>query len=93
MPNGGTLELTVNRDNDTISIIVRDSGFGIPQKELDSIYDPFVTSKTIGAGLGLTMVHQIIMNHHGDIKISSQEDKGTVVTIRLPIYGGQFEEQ
>ena len=84
MPNGGTLELTVNRDNDTISIIVRDSGFGIPQKELDSIYDPFVTSKTIGAGLGLTMVHQIIMNHHGDIKISSQEDKGTVVTIRLP---------
>jgi len=84
MPNGGTLELTVNQDNDTISIIVRDSGFGIPQKELDSIYDPFVTSKTIGAGLGLTMVHQIIMNHHGDIKISSQEDKGTVVTIRLP---------
>jgi signal transduction histidine kinase len=92
MPNGGTLELTVHQNDDTISITVRDSGFGIPQKELDSVYDPFVTSKTIGAGLGLTMVHQIIMNHHGEIKISSQEHKGTVVTIRLPVYSGQFEE-
>jgi len=89
MPDGGTLELKVNRDNDHIMIIVRDTGFGIGWENLDSVYDPFVTSKTRGAGLGLTMVHQIIMNHHGEIKINSKADEGTVVTVRLPIHVGK----
>jgi signal transduction histidine kinase len=89
MTDGGTLELKVNRDNDHIMIIVRDTGFGIGWKNLDSVYDPFVTSKTRGAGLGLTMVHQIIMNHHGEIKINSKADEGTVVTLRLPIHMGK----
>lgn len=85
MPHGGTLEFKVMQDTENTSIVVQDTGFGIPQKQLDSIYDPFVTSKTTGAGLGLNMVHQIIMNHQGEIGISSQEDKGTKVTIRLPL--------
>jgi len=88
MPDGGTLELNVNRDNDHIMIIVRDTGSGIGFEKLDSIYDPFVTSKTRGVGLGLTMVHQIIMNHHGEIKITSKADQGTDVTVRLPIHTG-----
>ena len=85
MPNGGILELKVSPDNEYLVIIVRDTGCGIPKEQLDSIYDPFVTSKTRGAGLGLTMVHQIIMNHQGEIKISGELDKETIVTIRLPI--------
>lgn len=89
MPDGGTLELKVNRDNGHIMITVRDTGPGIGLENLDSVYDPFVTSKTRGAGLGLTMVHQIIMNHHGDIKIDSKAKQGTVVTIRLPIHTGK----
>ncbi|MBW1765691.1 MAG: GHKL domain-containing protein, partial [Deltaproteobacteria bacterium] len=85
MPDGGTLALKVIRKNDNLLISVRDTGCGIAGEQLEAVYDPFVTSKTRGAGLGLTMVHQIIMNHHGDIKISSDLDKGTLVTIRLPI--------
>ncbi|MBW1861505.1 MAG: GAF domain-containing protein [Deltaproteobacteria bacterium] len=85
MPDGGTLALKVIRKNDNLLIAVRDTGCGIAGEQLEAVYDPFVTSKTRGAGLGLTMVHQIIMNHHGDIKISSDLDKGTLVTIRLPI--------
>ena len=52
---------------------------------LDSIHDPFFTSKTRGAGLGLTMVHQIMMNHHGEITFESQIGKGTSVTLYLPV--------
>ena len=85
MPDGGTLALKVSRKNHNLLVSVRDTGYGIPKEQLDAIYDPFVTSKTRGAGQGLTMVCQIIMNHHGDIKITSDLDKGTLVTIRLPI--------
>ena len=88
MPDGGKLEFKVEMDNNHILISVTDTGYGIEKKELDSIYDPFVSSKTRGAGLGLTMVYQIIMNHHGEIKIMSQIDKGTIVTIQLPISMG-----
>jgi signal transduction histidine kinase len=89
MAGGGTLTLGVNRQNNNVLITVRDTGRGIPSGQLDAIYDPFVTSKTRGAGLGLTMVHQIIMNHQGEIKISSQLEKGTIVILRLPVPMGQ----
>ena len=85
MSGGGTLTLGVNRQNNNVLITVRDTGCGIPAEQLDAIYDPFVTSKTRGAGLGLTMVHQIIMNHQGEIKISSQLENGTIVIFRLPV--------
>jgi two-component system sensor histidine kinase HydH len=85
MPNGGDLELTVSRKNNTVNILIKDTGIGIDQEDLNSIYDPFFTSKTMGAGLGLTMAHQIIANHDGDIRIRSNPGQGTEVTIRLPI--------
>jgi signal transduction histidine kinase len=93
MSNGGTLELRVYRENHDLAIIIRDTGIGIAGDQLDSIYDPFITSKTKGAGLGLTMVHQIIMNHHGEIHIQSETSKGTIVTIRLPIHSTQIQRR
>ncbi len=90
MHDNGRIELTVNKDNDhRILIIVKDTGSGIAEEEIDSIYDPFVTSKTRGVGLGLTMVHQIVANHHGEIKITSKPSGGTTVTIFLPIRNNQ----
>lgn len=90
MHDNGRIELTVNKDNDhRILIIVKDTGSGIAEEEIDSIYDPFVTSKTRGVGLGLTMVHQIVVNHHGEIKITSKPSRGTTVTIFLPIRNNQ----
>jgi len=85
MPKGGNLTLRTNRDDRHLSVTFSDTGVGIDPEQLDAIYDPFVTSKTRGAGLGLTMVYQIVMNHHGEIRISSEPDKGTDVTIQLPI--------
>ena len=86
MPNGGTLSMEVARANGDLLMAFRDTGCGIVQEQLEAVYDPFVTSKTRGAGLGLTMVHQIIMNHNGEIRIGSELDKGTTVTIRLPMH-------
>ena len=84
--DSGRIELNVKRMNDhSINIIVKDTGSGIADDEIDSVYDPFVTSKTRGVGLGLTMVHQIITNHHGEIKIQSALSEGTTVTIVLPV--------
>lgn len=85
MPKGGNLTLQATRDDRHLLVSFRDTGLGIDPEQLDAIYDPFVTSKTRGAGLGLTMVYQIVMNHHGEITISSELDKGTDVTIQLPL--------
>jgi signal transduction histidine kinase len=85
MPNGGTLTVKAENDDNYIAIKIEDTGCGIAPDQLDAIYDPFVTSKTRGAGLGLTMVHQVVMNHHGEINMSSELNRGTRVTIRLPI--------
>jgi len=85
MPDGGTLTVTAKREDNYIAIQVEDTGCGIATDQLDAVYDPFVTSKTRGAGLGLTMVHQVVMNHHGEISLSSELNKGTRVTIRLPV--------
>ncbi|MGE5842820.1 MAG: ATP-binding protein, partial [Deltaproteobacteria bacterium] len=58
---------------------------GIPKDQLTAVYDPFVTSKSKGVGLGLTLVHQVVTNHQGDIRITSEVQKGTMITIRLPL--------
>jgi signal transduction histidine kinase len=85
MHDNGRIDLNVKLVNDNrIEIIIKDTGSGIAPEEMDSIYDPFVTSKTRGAGLGLTMAHQIIANHHGEINISSSKTGGTTVSIALP---------
>ena len=85
MPLGGTLTLKALPEDHFVVILIKDSGCGIPKEQLTAIYDPFVTSKSKGVGLGLTLVHQVISNHHGDIRITSEVQKGTVVTVRLPL--------
>jgi signal transduction histidine kinase len=81
---GGTLDIEVLRGRRNLSICISDTGKGVEEDKLDSIYDPFVTSKTRGAGLGLTMAYRIITNHSGEIEIKTAEGKGTTVTIRVP---------
>ena len=84
MPQGGTLGLKALREDRSLVITIKDTGCGIPKDQLTAIYDPFFTSKSNRVGLGLTLVHQVVSNHHGDIRITSEVQKGTVVTIRLP---------
>jgi signal transduction histidine kinase len=81
---GGTLKFKTREVDSTIRIVIEDSGVGIDEDKLNSVLDPFVTSKATGAGLGLTMVYQIITNHRGEIDIKSSGGKGTIVSLELP---------
>jgi len=66
---------------------ITDNGIGIPEEDLDKIFDPFYTTKKgeiSGIGLGLTIVQQIVRTHHGRISIKSKVGEGTTVTVRLP---------
>jgi signal transduction histidine kinase len=92
MGGSGTLEIEVKKESRQLLISIFDTGCGIPEDELDAVYDPFVTSKTRGAGLGLTMVHQIVQNHHGEIRIESGPEEGTLVSILLPLPAAIPEE-
>jgi signal transduction histidine kinase len=85
LPTNSALKLSARAVDSIIRIVVEDFGIGIEEDKLGSILNPFVTSKTTGVGLGLTMVYQIVMNHHGKVDIKSRGGKGTVVTLDLPL--------
>jgi signal transduction histidine kinase len=70
-----------------IKITVADTGIGIAQHELEKIFDPYFTTKGggEGTGLGLSVVHGIIQSHGGEIAIESKQNRGTTVTIYLPL--------
>ena len=72
-------------DCDNIKIQFQDNGCGISEKVLSRIYDPFFTTKAKGTGLGLAVCSQIVNLHNGKLKITSQDGKGTTVTVILPI--------
>ena len=61
-----------------------DNGTGIPADLLGKIFDPYVTTKTKGSGLGLMVVRRIVQRHGGTIQCASHEGEGTCFTVRLP---------
>ena len=67
-----------------VCLKVKDNGSGMTSKELDKAFDPFYTSKELGSGMGLAIVHGIVMDHGGAIDIESQPGKGTTVEVLLP---------
>ncbi len=71
---------------DVVVLWVKDTGCGIDHQEMDRVFDPFFTTKEVGrgTGLGLSVVHGIVVNHGGEVQISSTEGKGTTVRIFLP---------
>lgn len=85
----GPVEVTVSieRSNGDVRVIVQDNGDGIPADTQSRVFDPFYTSRQLagGTGLGLSIAHRIIENHHGGIELDSSQDKGTTVTITLPL--------
>ena len=72
MPDGGRLIVrTEPVEGGRVEISFIDTGCGIPQEELEKIFEPFYTTKERGTGLGLAITRQIIEQHHGDIGIST----------------------
>lgn len=85
----GKVHITSYRKDDSIFVDFADDGCGIPEENLESIFNPFFTTKDVGegTGLGLSISYAIVQKHNGDISVCSEVGKGTTFTIQLPLSG------
>lgn len=83
------VRVSIGTGNDSVIIIVKDAGIGIPESELKYVYDPFFrasnTKRYEGYGIGLPLARNIIRLHKGTIIISSKADEGTMVQLNIPV--------
>lgn len=96
-PPKGTITISAQRKKETMDITVRDTGIGISKADLERVFEPFerivtehradMSSNALsrGAGLGLSLVKNIVELHEGHVSIDSEENKGTSVTLSLPL--------
>ncbi|MCC6891298.1 MAG: response regulator [Anaerolineae bacterium] len=84
MDRGGKLSISGWVDKGEIFIQFADSGCGIPEEQINKIFDPFFSTKPNGTGLGLFVSYGIIQSHNGIINVDSVVNKGTTFTVQLP---------
>jgi signal transduction histidine kinase len=89
--SGGDLTVRVHRDFDGKSVIaeIQDSGPGVPPEMKEQIFNPFVTTKKTGVGLGLAIVSKIVDAHGGLLKLISPAGSGACFQVTLPVAGNQ----
>ncbi len=85
MPEGGKLEIKTLTSENTVEIVFKDTGVGIPRENLQKIFEPLFTTKAKGIGLGLSIVKDIVESHKGMIYVESEVDVDTSFTVKLPI--------
>ncbi len=93
MKGGGTLTITTTKgDDNSVRILISDTGKGIEEKDLPHIFEPFFTTKEPGqgTGLGLPIAYGIVRKHNGTIDAESKPGKGTTFTISFPAYLGRY---
>ncbi len=87
--NGGTLRVEVRRaaqkNRDGLQVVLADTGSGVPEKLREEIFNPFVTTKKTGIGLGLSIVSKIVDGHQGSIRVENGADGGAVFTLFFPL--------
>jgi signal transduction histidine kinase len=90
-PRGGGVALSLDSADDSAVLSVADTGIGIPEEDQDALFTRFfrasnaVEAAIPGSGLGLSIVRTIVANHHGELSIESGRDRGTTVTVRIPL--------
>jgi signal transduction histidine kinase len=87
----GTIIIRTRREEGFAHVEIEDNGTGIPVDIRRRVFDPFFTTKAIGKGTGqgLAIAHSVIVKlHEGSITFESEEGRGTVFTIRLPLEAG-----
>lgn len=83
LPNGGQIWIDTKVADDQIQMFFVDNGPGIPEADLDKIFNPFFTTKDDGTGLGLAITHRIVLNHCGQIAVENRSEGGAKFTLML----------
>ncbi len=104
MPDGGTLHVSLCNVNahdypdrpltgdEYIKLEIRDEGVGIPEGEIDKVFDPYYSTKDGGSGLGLSAVYSVVRNHGGVVDLKSKLGRGTTLNIFIPAVSGEVVE-
>lgn len=85
MGQGGKLQIDTFIEANDVVVVVKDTGSGIQPELIDNIFEPFVSTKEDGTGLGLFISYMVMQNHNGSIDVESKVGQGTQFTIRLPL--------
>jgi PAS domain S-box-containing protein len=86
MTKSGVLTIATGEGSDGVWVSIADTGGGIPQEQLNRIFEPFYTTKKKGSGLGLMIVQRIVRAHGGRIELESQVGRGTTFRLWLPLH-------
>lgn len=81
---GGNLSVKISPDENFVKIEISDTGNGIPEENLEKIFEPYFSTKETGTGLGLAIVQKIVDVHNGTIEVTSKLNEGTHFVVRLP---------
>ena len=85
MPTGGRLMVRGHLDDGAYSIVFTDSGRGMSEGDLASLFQPFRTNFPSGTGLGMAISYRIVQEHGGRIDVALREGSGTTITVSLPV--------
>jgi len=80
----GIINIDISADENKIKVNVEDNGGGVPEENMNKIFNPFFTTKAKGTGLGLSITHRIITNHNGSINVKNNSIGGATFTVTLP---------
>jgi C4-dicarboxylate-specific signal transduction histidine kinase len=83
------LEVDTGSESGMVEIVVGDSGPGIPSEAEGRVFEPYVTTKPQGTGLGMAIAYRIVSEHGGFIDAENRAEGGARVRIRLPLAGGE----
>ena len=89
--DGGRVQVTVTKENETAAVTVRDTGIGIPPDQQDRVFERFYrvdkshSKASGGTGLGLSIVKHAVQYHHGTIHLQSEVGKGTEIRVTFPL--------
>jgi signal transduction histidine kinase len=83
----GSIRIETRLENDEVIVRIADTGAGIRESDIARVFDPGFTTKGVGVGtgLGLSICYRIVQNHGGRLTVSSEEGKGSVFTIAIPL--------
>jgi len=85
-PEGGSITIKSSRDSNSVILSFSDTGKGIPEEDLDNIFNPFYKTKSYRYGIGLPLIKQIVSEHMGEITVESKIGKGTTFNMLFPLW-------